>query len=104
MHYYIGMSAWFYNFDDNVHLYCSYISEISRTAKLEAFVMALETSAEPIRSRFSIISQKTKKWIETMLVRLQPFIKWPGREELLKKMPLSFKTSVLRFSVRGPRP
>ena len=47
--------------------------------------MALETSAEPIRSRFSIISQKTKKWIETMLVRLQPFIKWPGREELLKK-------------------
>ena len=28
-----------------------------------------------------------------MFVRLQPLIRWPGREELLKTMPLSFKAN-----------
>ena len=37
------------------------------------------------------VSRKTRRWIEAMFVRLQPLIKWPGREELMKTMPLSFK-------------
>ena len=34
-----------------------------------------------------------------MFVRLQPLIKWPGREELMKTMPLSFKAHLKKCVV-----
>ena len=79
-----------------------YISETKRTAlsKFEEFVMVLmklrlnlydQDLAFRFRVHQSTVSRKTRRWIEAMFVRLQPLIKWPGREELMKTMPLSFK-------------
>ena len=39
----------------------------------------------------STISRNFKRWLDVMYVRLKPLIKWPGREELYKTMPLDFK-------------
>ena len=39
----------------------------------------------------STISRYFKKWINAMYVRLKPLIKWPGRGELLKSMPVVFR-------------
>lgn len=39
----------------------------------------------------STISRYFKRWINIMYVRLKPLVKWPGRTELLKTMPVSFR-------------
>ena len=39
----------------------------------------------------STFSRYFKKWINVMYVRLKPLIKWPGRGELLKSMPVVFR-------------
>ena len=39
----------------------------------------------------STISRYFKKWIDVMHVRLSPLVKWPGREELMKTMPMEFR-------------
>ena len=39
----------------------------------------------------STISRYFKKWINVMYVRLKPLIKWPGRGELLKSMPVIYR-------------
>lgn len=81
-----------------------YISVTGRTTlpKFKEFLMILmklrlnlydQDLAYRFRINQSTVSRKTTKWIETMFVRLQPLIRWPGREELLKTMPLSFKAN-----------
>ena len=39
----------------------------------------------------STVSRYFKIWITIMFVRLQPLVKWPGREELQLTMPIEFK-------------
>ena len=39
----------------------------------------------------STISRNFRKWIDAMFIRLKPLIKWPGREELQKTLPLDFR-------------
>ena len=39
----------------------------------------------------STVSRQFKKWIDLMHVRLNPQVKWPGREELRKTMPTEFR-------------
>ena len=101
-----------------------YISVTGRTTlpKFKEFLMILmklrlnlydQDLAYRFRINQSTVSRKTTKWIETMFVRLQPLIRWPGREELLKTMPLSFKANFKQcvvvidcfevFFLRGPR-
>ena len=41
----------------------------------------------------STISRYFKKWINVMYVRLSPLVKWPSREELIKTMPMEFRTN-----------
>ena len=41
----------------------------------------------------STISRYFKKWVNVMYMRLKPLIKWPGRGELLKTMPVLFRKS-----------
>ena len=37
------------------------------------------------------VSQYFNKWIEIMFIRLQPLVRWPGREELQLTMPVEFR-------------
>ena len=39
----------------------------------------------------SSVSRYFAKWIDIMFVRLQPLVKWPGREELQLTMPVVFR-------------
>ena len=39
----------------------------------------------------STVSRNFRRWIDMMFIRLKPLIRWPGREELQKTMPLDFR-------------
>ena len=39
----------------------------------------------------STVSRYFKKWVNVMYIRLCPLVKWPGREELMKTMPVDFR-------------
>ena len=47
----------------------------------------------------STISRYLKKWIDVMHVRLSPLVKWPGREELIKTMPMEFRQNFKEYVV-----
>ena len=45
------------------------------------------------------ISRIFRRWIDMMLVRLKPLIKWPNREELLKTMPIDLRAKIKKCVV-----
>ena len=47
----------------------------------------------------STISQIFRRWIDIMYVKLKPLIKWPNREELLKTLPMDFRSHFKRCVV-----
>ena len=60
--------------------------------------LCLNVGDQDIAYRFcvnqSTISRCFNKWIDAMYVRLKPLIKWPGRDELMKTMPMDFRKCV----------
>ena len=71
-------------------------------SKFYAFIatlmkLRLSLYDQDIAYRFGVhqttISRNFRRWIDVMFIRLKPLIKWPGREELRKTMPLDFKTN-----------
>ena len=42
------------------------------------------------------VSRYFRKWINIMFLRLQPLVKWPGREELQLTMPVTFRKQFRR--------
>ena len=63
----------------------------------------LNLTIQDLAYRFNISTSTTSsvilKWIDLMYIRLNPLIKWPSREDLIKTTPMSFrqhfKTSVV---------
>ena len=47
----------------------------------------------------STISRIFRRWIDIMYVKLKPLIKWPNREELLKTLPMDFRSHFKRCVV-----
>ena len=37
------------------------------------------------------MSRYFKKWVDVMYIQLHPLVKWSGREELMKTMPVDFR-------------
>ena len=59
--------------------------------------LRLNLGDQDIAYRFGV-NQSTilrcfNKWIDVMYIRLKPLIKWPGRDELMKTMPMDFRKS-----------
>ena len=63
--------------------------------------LRLNLGDQDIAFRFSVnqstASRCIGKWIDVMYVRLNPLIKWPARDELLKTMPMDFKKSFQNY-------
>ena len=84
-------------------LVSSHIGESSKTHSLSVFeqfiatLMKLRLSLfdQDLAYRFGVhqstISRNFRRWIDVMYICLKPLIRWPGREELQKTMPLDFK-------------
>ena len=75
-------------------------SETHALSKFEEFVatlmkLRLGLFDQDLAYRFGVhqsrISRNFRKWIDAMFTRLKPLIKWPGREELQKTLPLDFR-------------
>lgn len=86
-----------YNF---VSAQVHYGTKARALSKFEEFIstvlkLRLGLYDQDLAYRFGVhqttISRNFRRWIDIMFTRLKPLIKWPGREELQKTMPLDFK-------------
>ena len=83
-----------YNF---VSSQVNYGTKAHALSKFNATILKLRLGLynQDLAYRFGVhqatISRNFRRWIDIMFTRLKPLIKWPGREELQKTMPLDFK-------------
>lgn len=122
----VGVKEWYDDKDDKVLFYTGlpniYILETmfdfiscgvkhsarSSLTQFQEFSLTLirfrlNLTIQDLAYRFNISTSTTSsvilKWIDLMYIRLNPLIKWPSREDLIKTTPMSFrqhfKTSVV---------
>ena len=83
-----------YNFVSSQVQHGSKAHALSKFEEFIATIMNLRLGLydRDLAYRFGVhqttISRNFRRWIDVMFTRLRPLIKWPGREELQKTMPL----------------
>ena len=86
-----------YNFVSSEVNYGTKAHALSKFEEFIATILKLRLGLynQDLAYRFGVhqatISRNFRRWIDIMFTRLKPLIKWPGREELQKTMPLDFK-------------